>query len=118
MKSNIKEKDFSKFIEDKISKMTKFVQKENQINSLLAFGTLGNRSMRNYSDLNFILVTSLNSATLYPKIADLFSEKIFYSLQKPNRLLYYLNFESEIVKKTLEVELLICKRIDELKKLL
>ena len=115
MKSNIKEKDFSKFIEDKISKMTKFVQKENQINSLLAFGTLGNRSMRNYSDLNFILVTSLNSATLYPKIADLFSEKIFYSLQKPNRLLYYLNFESEIVKKTLEVELLICKRIEELK---
>ncbi len=116
--SNIKEPHFAKFIDDKLATIINFVMQNNQIHSLLAIGSLGKRALRNYSNINLVLLTGEISQTiLFTQFLELFSNDVFYSLQKKNKLLYYLNFKSGSIEKTFEVELLLVNEIQSLSEL-
>ena len=112
--SNIKEKVFSEYIDEKIEKILNFSEKENEIHSVLAIGSLGKRSMRHYSNLNLILVTDLNSTSIYEELKKLFFQKLIYAVKKSNKLLFYLNFISVPNDKTFELEIQLIKQINDL----
>lgn len=108
--SNIQEKFFSNFIDDTIIKILNFASNTAEITSVLSFGSLAKKSMRNYSNLNLIFYSEKRfNSDLFDKITDLFKNKIIHKLNQGNKYLFYLNLHlhSELRENIFELEILL-----------
>ena len=104
---NVKEKNFSDYVDDKINKILTYAENEISIKSILALGSLAKRSMRSYSNLNVIFWIEPVKNNIFFEIKNLFQDLLLFSLQKQNKYFYYLNFDSQVDRKTFSIEIIL-----------
>lgn len=116
--TNILEKSFSSFINDVVENIVTHVIEFSEITGVLTIGSLAKQEMRYYSNINLIFFTTKESETLYTFLKKILSNKLAYSLLNHEKMLFYLDYETDVEKRVIEVEILLKTSVPEIENLI
>lgn len=116
--SNILEKNFSDFIDGLLKKIIYYAKNNPGIVSVIAVGSLAKNEMRNFSDINLIFITEIPMNDLYSNVRELFLDKLSFSTKNSSKIIYYLNYKTELEERVIQFEITLKKSISDLRSMI